>query len=110
MVKRRRKQLTKRGSKRGSKKRNIKKPIGLIYYKMNHCKYCKAFEKELLPQLIHYCRKKNLRFYIVVRELNPELIPKRIITFPSLVKYDKNYKIIIFNKKRTLNNLKRFLN
>ena len=47
---------------------------------MNRCKYCKQFEKELLPQLINYCRKKDLRFYIVVRELNPELIPKRIKT------------------------------
>lgn len=111
MVKRRRKQLTKRGSKkRNIKKRNIKKPIGLIYYKMNHCKYCKQFESELWSDLKIYCNKKGIKTHVIVREFNPELIPKRIITFPSLVKYDKNYKIIIFNKKRTLNNLKRFLN
>ncbi len=77
---------------------------------MNRCKYCKEFEKELLPQLINYCRKKDLRFYIVVRELNPELIPKRIKKYPSLVKYDKNYKINIFKGERTLNNLIKFLN
>tara|TARA_B100000902_G_C26942002_1_gene731519 strand:- start:95 stop:403 length:309 start_codon:yes stop_codon:yes gene_type:complete len=102
--------MVQRRSKRKTKKRNSNKSIGLIYYKMNHCKYCKEFERKLLPQLIHYCRKKDLRFYIVVRELNPELIPKRIKTFPSLVKYDKNYKITIFNNERKLNNLKKFLN
>ena len=105
MVQRRSKRRTK--SKRGNKK---SKPIGLIYYKMNRCKYCKQFEKELLSQLINYCRKKDLRFYIVVRELNPELIPKRIKTFPSLVKYDKDYKIKIFKDERTFNNLRKFLN
>lgn len=107
MVKRRSKRLTKRISKSNKKST---KPIGLIYYKMNRCKYCKEFEKELLPQLINYCRKINLRFYIVVRELNSELIPKRIKTFPSLVKYDKNYKITIFKDERTFNNLRKFLN
>ena len=107
MIQRRSKRKTK-SSKRSSKSSN--KPNGLIYYKMNRCKYCKQFEKELLPQLINYCRKKNLRFYIVVRELNPELIPKRIKTYPSLVKYDKNYKISIFKGERTLNNLIKFLN
>tara|TARA_B100001094_G_scaffold150903_1_gene146099 strand:- start:599 stop:907 length:309 start_codon:yes stop_codon:yes gene_type:complete len=102
--------MVQRRSKRRTKKRNSNKSVGLIYYKMNRCKYCKQFEKKLLPQIINYCRKKDLRFYIVVRELNPELIPKRIKTFPSLVKYDKNYKITIFDKGRTFNNLIKFLN
>lgn len=102
--------VQRRSKRRTQKKRNSKKPVGLIYYKMNRCKYCKQFEKELLSQLINYCRKKDLRFYIVVRELNPELIPKRIKTFPSLVKYDKNYKLTIFKGERTLNNLIKFLN
>ena len=103
--------MTQRRSKKYTlKKRNSKKPVGFIYYKMNHCKYCKKFEKELLPQLINYCKKKDLRFYIVVRELNPELIPNKIKKYPSLVKYDKNYKITIFKGERTLNNIKQFLN
>tara|TARA_B100001248_G_C27234891_1_gene386623 strand:- start:118 stop:426 length:309 start_codon:yes stop_codon:yes gene_type:complete len=101
--------MVQRRSKRRTKKRNSNKSVGLIYYKMNQCKYCKQFEKELLHKLIHYCRKKDLRFYIVVRELNPELIPKRIKTFPSLVKYHKNYKMTIFRGERTFNNLKSFL-
>lgn len=104
-TKRRIKKRTK--SKRSSK---VSKPVGLIYYKMNRCKYCKMFEKELLTQLIDYCRKRDLRFYIVVRELNPELIPNKIKYFPSLVKYDKNDKMTIFKGERTFDNLKRFLN
>ena len=101
--------IQRRSKKYTQKKRNSKKPVGFIYYKMNRCKYCKEFEKELLPQLINYCKKKDLRFYIVVRELNPELIPNKIKKYPSLVKYDKNYKITIFKGERTFNNIKQFL-
>lgn len=104
------KRHTKIRSRKNTRRNKSNKPVGFIYYKMNRCKYCKQFERELLPQLINYCKKINLRFYIVVRELNPELIPYKIKLFPSLVKYDKTDKMTIFKNKRTLNNLKRFLN
>ena len=112
MVKRRSKRITKMNRNKSRSKRKSKKSqktVGLVYYKMNKCKYCKMFEKELLPQLIDYCNKKGIKTHIVVRELNPELIPNKIRSFPSLVKYDKNYKMNIFRGERTFNNLKRFL-
>ena len=99
---------TKRNTKRRTKKSSIK-PIGLIYYKMNRCKYCKIFERELWKKIVDYCNKKGIKTHIVVRELNPELIPNKIKLFPSLVKYDKNDKMTIFKGERTLNNIKQFL-
>ena len=105
MVKRR----SKRRTKRRTKKVSIK-PVGLIYYKMGKCKYCKQFESELWKKIVKYCNKNGIKTHIVVRELNPELIPDKIKYFPSLVKYDKNDKMNLFKDKRTLNNLKRFLN
>lgn len=101
MIQRKSKRLT---------KRNSKKPVGLVYYKMMKCKYCKMFERELWNKIIDYSDKKGIKTHIVVRELNPELIPYKIKLFPSLVKYDKNNKMTIFKKERTLNNIKRFLN
>ena len=109
MVERRTKRRMKKRIK-SKRSRKISKPVGLIYYKMNRCKYCKMFEKELLPQLISYCNKKGIKTHIVVRELNPELIPNKIRSFPSLVKYDKKNKTTIFKGERTFNNLKSFLN
>ena len=100
---------TKRRNKRTAKKVSTK-PIGLIYYKMNRCKYCKGFESELWKKIVKYCNKKGIQTHIVVRELNPELIPNKIKLFPSLVKYDKNDKMTIFKGERTLNNLRKFLN
>ena len=105
MVQRRSKKRTKRRTKKVSTK-----PIGFIYYKMERCKYCKEFEKELWKKIVEFCNKKGIQTHIVVRELNPELIPTKIKFFPSLVKYDKNNKMTIFKGERTLNNLKRFLN
>ena len=103
--------MTQRRSKRKTKKRRISnKPIGFIYYKMNRCKYCKGFESELWEKIVEYCNKKGIKTHIVIRELNPELIPNKIKLFPSLVKYDKNDKVTIFKGERTINNLKRFLN
>jgi hypothetical protein len=105
MVQRRSKKRTKRRTKKVTTK-----SVGFIYYKMERCKYCKEFEKKLWKKIVEFCNKKGIQTHIVVRELNPELIPKRIKTFPSLVKYDKNDKMTIFKGERTLNNLKRFLN
>lgn len=103
MVQRRSKKRTKRRTKKVSTKQ-----IGFIYYKMERCKYCKEFEKKLWKKIVEYCNKKGIQTHIVVRELNPELIPKRIKTFPSLVKYDKNNKMTIFKGERTMNNIKKF--
>lgn len=100
---------SKRRTKRRTKKVSIK-PIGLIYYKMEKCKYCKEFESELWKKIVKYCNKKGIKTHIVVRELNPELIPNKIKLFPSLVKYDKKNKMTIYEGDRTLNNLKRFIN
>lgn len=98
-------------SKIKTKRRRVStKPIGFIYYKMNRCKYCKQFESELWKKIVEYCNKKNIKTHIVVRELNPKLIPNKIKKFPSLVKYDKNNKMTVFKGERTLNNIKRFLN
>ena len=70
------------------------------------------FEKGILSKSseIEYCNKKGIKTHIVVRELNPELIPNKIKLFPSLVKYDKKNKMTIYEGDRTLNNLKRFIN
>ena len=100
---------SKRRTKRRTKKVSIK-PVGLIYYKMGKCKYCKLFESELWKKIVKYCNKKGIKTHIVVRELNPELIPNKIKLFPSLVKYDKKNKMTIYEGDRTLNNLKRFIN
>ena len=104
------KRHTKRRSKKYTRRNKSQKTVGFIYYKMNQCKYCKQFERELWLDLTKYCKKKSIKTHIVVRELNPELIPNKIKTYPSLVKYDKKNKKTIFDKERTLNNLKRFLN
>ena len=103
--------MVQRRSKRKTKKRRIStKPVGFIYYKMNRCKYCKGFESELWKKIVKHCNKKGIQTHIVVRELNPELIPNKIKLFPSLVKYDKKDKMTIFKGERTLNNLRKFLN
>ena len=103
--------MVQRRSKRKTKKRRIyNKPVGFIYYKMKRCKYCKRFESKLWKKIVKYCNKKGIKTHIVVRELNTELIPNKIKTFPSLVKYDKKDKMTIFKGERTLDNLKRFLN
>ena len=112
MVKRSIKRLTKMNRNKSRSKRKSKKSqktIGLVYYKMNRCKYCKMFESELWKELLNYCNKKGIKTHIVVRELNPELIPNKIRSFPSLVKYDKNYKMTIFKDKRNKKNLINFL-
>jgi hypothetical protein len=106
--------MVKRRSKRPKKKRtkmkkSSTKPVGFIYYKMDGCKYCKIFEKELWKKIVKYCNKKGIQTHIVIRELNPELIPYKIRSFPSFAKYDKNDKMTIFKRERTLNNLIKFL-
>ena len=100
--------------KKNSKKRKMRSSkrsntIGLIYYKMSKCDYCKIFEKELWNKVINHCKKNNIKHHMVVRELNPELIPNNINSFPSLVKYDTNMTTTVFNNKRTLANIKNFL-
>ena len=105
--------IQKKSKKRIKKRTNKKvstKPVGFIYYKMNRCKYCRGFESELWKKIVKYCKKKDIKTHIVIRELNPKLIPKSIKIYPSLVKYDKNNKMTIFKGERTFNNLKRFLN
>ena len=90
-------------------KKKRSKSFSLIYYKMKNCEYCKIFEKQLWKKIKDYCKKKNIKTLVVVRELNPEYIPDNIKSFPSLVKINKG-KSTLFNKKRTINNIKRFLN
>jgi hypothetical protein len=94
---------------RSSKRTKRNNTIGLIYYKMSKCDYCKIFEKELWNKVINHCKKNNIKHHAVVRELNPELIPNNINSFPSLVKYDKNMTTTLFKNKRTLDNIKNFL-
>ena len=91
----------------GSKKRST--VTGFIYYKMSKCGYCKIFEEELLNDIINHCKKNKIKYHKVVREMNPELIPNYIKTYPSLVKYDKNRRMKIFEGERTLANIKMFL-
>ena len=108
MIKRISKRLTKNKRKKQRSKKSTKS-VGLIYYKMKNCKYCKIFEKELWPKIVNYCKKNNIKTYVVQRELYPELIPKIIKTYPSLMRYDNHYKVKVFNKKRNFSNIKRFL-
>ena len=54
---------TKRRNKRRTKKVSTK-PIGLIYYKMNRCKYCKGFESELWKKIVKYCNKKGIKTFL----------------------------------------------
>jgi len=104
--KKRKMRSSKKRKMRSSKRTNT---IGLIYYKMSKCDYCKIFEKELWNKVINHCKKNNIKHHMVVRELNPELIPNNVKSFPSLVKYDKNMTTTVFNNKRTLANIKNFL-
>ena len=82
---------------------------GFIYYKMSKCGYCKIFEEELLNDIVNHCKKNKIKYHKVVREMNPKLIPNYIKTYPSLVKYDKNRRMTIFEGERTLSNIKMFL-
>ena len=99
------KRKTKRKTKSKRSRKGSTKPVCLIYYKMKKCKYCKQFEKILWKKIINYCKKNNIKTYVVQREIYPEIIPKIIKTYPSLVKYDNKDKITIFRDERTLNNL-----
>ena len=98
-------------SKKKSKMRFKKRSTvtGFIYYKMRKCGYCKIFEEELLNDIVNHCKKNKIKYHKVVREMNPELIPNYIKTYPSLVKYDKNRRMKIFEGERTLSNIKMFL-
>ena len=96
----------KRFKKRSKKRSNV---TGFIYYKMSKCGYCKIFEEELLNDIINHCKKNKIKYHKVVREMNPELIPNYIKTYPSLVKYDENRRMKIFEGERTLANIKMFL-
>ena len=107
--------MIQRRSKRNIKKRTRMKkssikPIGLIYYKMKKCKYCKQFEKDLWNKIKNYCKNNNIKISIIIRENNLKKIPIIIKKYPSLVKYDKNNKMTIFKGERTFNNIKKFLN
>lgn len=95
-----------RFKKRSKMKKNTK---GFIYYKMSKCGYCKIFEEELLNDIVNHCKKNKIKYHKVVREMNPKLIPNYIKTYPSLVKYDKNRRMTIFEGERTLSNIKMFL-
>jgi len=101
----------KKSKNRSKMKSKMKKDTkGLIYYKMRKCRYCKAFESELWIKVVNYCKKNKIKYHKVVREMNPELIPNYIKTYPSLVKYDKNRRMKIFEGERIFNNIKQFLN
>ena len=102
---------SKKKSKMKSKMRFKKRSTvtGFIYYKMRKCGYCKIFEEELLNDIVNHCKKNKIKYHKVVREMNPELIPNYIKTYPSLVKYDKNRRMKIFEGERTLSNIKMFL-
>ena len=102
---------SKKRSKNRSKMRFKKRSTvtGFIYYKMRKCGYCKIFEEELLNDIVNHCKKNKIKYHKVVREMNPELIPNYIKTYPSLVKYDKNRRMKIFEGERTLSNIKMFL-
>ena len=95
-----------RFKKRSKMKKDTK---GFIYYKMSKCGYCKIFEEELLNDIVNHCKKNKIKYHKVVREMNPKLIPNYIKTYPSLVKYDKNRRMTIFEGERTLSNIKMFL-
>ena len=105
--------MTKKRSKRYTKKRTKKVKLNtklLIYYKMKKCKYCKLFEKELWNKIKKYCTKNNIKTSVIIRENNINKIPIMIKKYPSLVKYDKKGKMILFKKERTFNNIKKFIN
>ena len=62
MVKRIKNKLTKKRIKKSQK------PVGLIYYKMNQCKYCKSFEKELWKKIVKYCNKKDIKTHMRMKK------------------------------------------
>lgn len=104
--------MIKKKSKKYTKKRTKKEKSNtklLIYYKMKKCKYCKLFEKELWNKILNYCKKNNIKTRIIIRENNIKKIPNIIKLYPSLVKYDKKDKMILFKKEKTLSNIKKFL-
>jgi hypothetical protein len=107
---------TKKKYKRKTKRRKSKntrrkksKTVSLFYYKMKNCKYCKEFEKKSWKKILKFCKQKNIKTKIIIRELNPELIPPNIHLFPSLVKYDNKNKSTLFKGERNINKIKKFL-
>jgi len=91
-------------TRRKSNKKNFK--YELHYFKMDDCKWCDEFQEVLLPKLLS---KKKLTIKIFNGPQNPELIQKyNIKTYPALVRVsDKRHKL--FEKKRNMKNILKFL-
>ena len=55
---------------RSSKRTKRNNTIGLIYYKMSKCDYCKIFEKELWNKVINHCKKNNIMCFTIYDKIN----------------------------------------
>ena len=74
---------------------------------MEGCGYCKDFTKELWPKVK---KLKNVKTYKVNGPQHKILTDKfNIVSYPTLIKIDKN-RWKTFQDKRTLVNIKKFLN
>ena len=98
---------TKRLKKTRGKHTNKKKTIKCIYFYMDGCPYCVDFEKDLWKKVQ---KMKDVNFIKINGPKNLNLKEKyNISTYPSLVRVEgKKFKV--FDKKRTLANIKKFLN
>lgn len=103
--------MKKNKSKKITKKRNNKtrqnKTTNLIYFYMEGCGYCDEFTKNLWPKVK---KLKKVKTYKVNGPQHKILTDKfNIESYPTLIKLDKDgWKT--FQGKRTLVNIKKFLN
>lgn len=101
----------KKNKKKITKKRNNKtrknKTTNLIYFYMENCGYCNEFTKKLWPQVKKITKIKT---YKVNGPEHKILTDKfNIKSYPTLIKLDKDG-LTTFQDKRTLSNIKKFLN
>ena len=75
---------------------------------MEGCGYCDKFSKELWPKIK---KLRNINTYKVNGPNNPKLIDKlNVESYPTLIRIDNNNNYKVFQNKRTLSNIRNFLN
>lgn len=102
MVKKNKRVYTK---KRSDKNRN-QKSKSLVYFYMDNCGHCNKFSEKLWPKIE---KLKNVKTYKINGPKYISLADKfNVVSYPTLIKLNKkDYEV--FQEKRTLGNIKKFL-